>query len=106
CPSHPEGMRAHALERDPEALENAGSDALALADEPEQQVLGADGAAAEPTRLDAGQRDDLLGSGREPDLARHGMVAVPDHERDPRPDHAQLEAQVGEDLRRDALTLA
>ena len=35
----------------PERLEHAGGDALALADEPEQQVLGADVVVAEPARL-------------------------------------------------------
>ena len=57
------------LEADAEALEHAGGDALALAHEAEQQVLGADVVVVEPARLVDGQLDDLLGARRQADLA-------------------------------------
>ncbi len=71
------GFRAHALQADAERLEDAEGDALALADEAEEQVLGADVAVVEAASLFDRQLDDLLGARREADLAagatsRHG----------------------------------
>ena len=46
------------LEAEPEALEDRGRDALPVADQPEQDVLGPHEVVAEPARLLAGQDDD------------------------------------------------
>ena len=51
---------ARALDVDVEGLEDAGGDALALAQEAEQDVLGADIGMVERLRLLAGERQDLL----------------------------------------------
>ena len=53
---------ADLVEVDPERLEDAGGDALALADEAEEQVLRADVVVAEAARLVDGQLDDPLGA--------------------------------------------
>ena len=44
-------LLAHGLERDAERLERLGGDALALVDQSEQDVLGADEAVVEQARL-------------------------------------------------------
>ena len=53
---------AHLVEVDAERLEDAGGDALALADEAEEQVLGADVVVAEAAGLVDGELDDALGA--------------------------------------------
>ena len=89
-----------------ERLEDAGGDALALADEAEEQVLGADVVVAEPARLVDRQLDDPLGSRRQADLADDRPIAATDDELDRRPDLGQLDVHVLEDARGDALALA
>ena len=44
-------LLAHGLEGDPELLERLGGDALALVDEPQKDVLGADEAVVEQARF-------------------------------------------------------
>ena len=90
----------------PERLQDAGGDALALADQAEQQVLRADVVVAEAARLVDGQLDDPLGARRQPDLADDRPVAAPDDELDRGPDLGQLDVHVLEDARGDALALA
>src|SRR5207253_1186728 len=69
------------LERNPERLEHTGRDPLAFTDEPEKQMLGADVAVTELSRLVDRELDDLLRSRRERDLARRGRgVAAPEDE--------------------------
>ena len=58
-------LLAHPAEVGPEADEHGGGDALALADEAEQHVLGADVAVAELQRLAQRQLEHLLGARRE-----------------------------------------
>src|SRR5215213_139280 len=55
-------LRAHSLGRDVERLEDAGCQALLLAEQPEQDVLGADVVVLERARLFLRQDDDLTGS--------------------------------------------
>ena len=55
-------LRADALNGDVEALEDAGGQALLLAQQPEQDVLGADVVVLERARLFLGQDDHLAGS--------------------------------------------
>ena len=54
-------LAAHGLERDAEGLERLGGDALALVDEPEQDVLGADVVVVEQARFLLGEDDDPAG---------------------------------------------
>jgi hypothetical protein len=51
------------LEVDAVRLEDAGGDPPTLADERDQEVLGADAVVAEPLRLVLGQRQDLACAG-------------------------------------------
>ena len=54
-------LAAHGLERDAERLERLGGDALALVDQPEQDVLGADVVVVEEARFFLGEDDDSAG---------------------------------------------
>ena len=54
-------LAAHGLERDAEALEGLGGDALTLVDQPEQDVLGADVVVVEQARLLLSEDDDPAG---------------------------------------------
>jgi hypothetical protein len=65
-----------------EALEDAGGDALALADEAEQQVLRADVVVAEAAGLVDRELDDALRARGEPDLADDRAIARADDELD------------------------
>ena len=89
-----------------EALQDAGGDPLALADQAEEQVLGADVVVAEPARLVDGQLDDVLRPRRQPDLADDRSIAAADDELDRRADLGEFDAHVLEDARGDALALA
>ena len=97
---------ADLVEVDPERLEDAGGDALALADEAEEQVLRADVVVAEAARLVDGQLDDALGARGQPDLADDRPIAAADDELDRGPDLGQLDVHVLEDARGDTLALA
>ncbi len=97
---------ADLVEVDPERLEDAGGDPLALADEAQEQVLRADVVVAEPAGLVDGQLDDPLGARRQADLADDRAVAATDDELDGGPDLGQLDVHVLEDARGDALALA
>jgi hypothetical protein len=97
---------ADLVQVDAEALEHAGRDPLALADEAEQQVLRADVVVAEAARLVDRQLDDPLRARRQPDLADDRAVPASDDELDGRPDLRQLDVHVLEDAGGDALTLA
>ena len=59
-------LAAHGLERDAERLERLGGDALALVDQPEQDVLGADVVVVEEARFFLRQDDDPAGPVGEP----------------------------------------
>ena len=90
----------------PERLEDAGGDPLALAHEPEQEVLRADVVVAESAGLVDGQLDDPLRPRGQAHLADDRSVAAADDELDGGPDLGQLDVHVLEDARRDALALA
>ena len=97
---------ADLVEVDAERLEDAGGDALALADEAEEQVLRADVVVAEAAGLVDRELDDALRPRRQADLADDRAVAPPDDELDRRPDLRQLDVHVLEDARGHALALA
>ena len=82
---HADDLVADLVQVHAEALEHAGGDALALAHEAQQQVLGADVVVAEPARLVDRQLDHALRARGQPDLTDDGPVAAPDDELDRRP---------------------
>ena len=79
--------------------------ALALADQPEQDVLGADVVVPELERLLERQLEHLLGPGRERDVARRGLPAVADDPLDVGPGPPERHAEGLKRRRRDPLTL-
>ena len=97
---------ADLVQVDAERLQHARGDALALADQAEQQVLGADVVVVEPARLVDGQLDHALGARRQPDVADDRAIATADDELDRGAHLGQLDVQVLEHPRRDALALA
>ena len=103
---HPDDLVADLVQVDAQRLQDARGDALALADEAEQQVLRADVVVAQPTGLVDGQLDDALGARREPDLAHDRPIAAADDELDGGADLGQLDVHVLEHARRDTLALA
>ena len=88
-----------------QALQHARGDALALAHEAQQQVLGTDVVVAQPPRLVDGQLDHPLGAGRQADLADDRPVAATDDELDRAADLGQLDVHVLEHPGGDALAL-
>src|SRR5581483_7724190 len=103
---HVDDLGAHAVERHAQTLEHASRDALTLADEAKQQVLGADVLVVEPARLVDGQLDDLLCPWRQADLAHHHPVATADDELDGRANLVELDAHVRQNLGGYPLALA
>ena len=97
---------AHLVQVDAQALQDARGDALALADETQQQVLRADVVVAEPARLVDRQLDHPLGARRQAHLADDGAVPAADDELHGRPHLGQLDVHVLEHARGDALALA
>src|SRR5207245_530193 len=75
---HPDDLVADLLGVGVEVEQDARSDALVLADEPEQDVLRADVVVAERQRFAQRQLEHLLGAGRERDLAGRDLVALAD----------------------------
>ena len=97
---------ADLVEVDAQALEHAGGDALALADEAEEEVLGADVVVAEAPGLVDGELDHPLGARGQAHLADDRSVAATDDELDRGPHLGQLDVHVLEHARRHALALA
>ena len=71
-------LLAHPGQVGAELHEHLGGDALALTDEAEEDVLGADVVVAELQRLAQRQLEHLLGAGRERDVARRRRAALAD----------------------------
>jgi hypothetical protein len=69
---------AHAVEVRAQLLQDLRGDALALADEPEQDVLGPDVVVAELQRLAQREFEDLLGAGREGDVPGRRRLTLSD----------------------------
>ena len=90
----------------PRLLQHAGGDPLPFADEPEEQVLGADVVVAQAARLVDGQLDDSLGARGQADLTDHRPVAAADDELHGRADLGEFHVHVLEHARRHALALA
>ena len=71
-------LLADPVEVGAELLQDLGRDALALPDQAEQDVLGADVGVAELERLAERELEHLLGARRERDVAGRGLLALPD----------------------------
>ena len=102
----PDHLVADLVEADPEGLEDARGDPLALADKAQEQVLGADVVVAEPACLVDRELDHPLGTRRQADLADDGPVAPSDDELDRGPHLGELDVHVLEDARGHAFALA
>ena len=88
-----------------QALQHLCGHTLALADQPQQHVLGSDVAVAELQRLTQRQLEHLLGSGGEGRGPGRSRTGQPDGLLDLFPDSLQRDAEGLESLGRDALTL-
>src|SRR5581483_10596580 len=79
---HPDHLVADLLRVGVEVEQDAGGDALVLAHEAEQDVLGADVVVAEAQRFAKRELEDLLRARGERDLSRRDLVALADDARD------------------------
>src|SRR6266508_304497 len=89
-----------------ELHQHLGGDALTVADQAEQQVLGANVVVVELERLAKGELQDLLGPRREPDVAGRGALALPDDLLDLGADRLQRDTERLQRPNGDALALA
>src|SRR3954468_683605 len=98
-------LLADAVEIGAQLHQDLGGDALTLADEAEQDVLGADVVVAELQRLAQRQLQDLLGARGEGDVPGRGLLALADDLLHLLADALQRDAEGLERLRGDTLTL-
>src|SRR5581483_238574 len=98
-------LLAHAVEVRTELLQHLGGDALALADQAEQDVLGADVGVAELQRLAQGQLEHLLGARGERDVPGRSLLALTDDLLDLGAHSLQRDVERLQRLGGDALTL-
>ncbi len=89
-----------------QALEHAGRNPLAFADEAQEEVLGADVVVAQASRLVDGQLDHALGAWGQPDLTDDRAVATADDELHRGTHLGELDVHVLEHACRHALALA
>src|SRR6185437_249425 len=98
-------LLAHAVEVGAQLHEHLGGDALALADEAEQDVLGADVVVAELEGLAEAQLQDLLGARGERDVAGRLLLALADDVLALLADGVQRDTERFQSLGGDPLTL-
>ena len=98
-------LLAHLVEIGAELDEHLGGDALAFANEAEQDVLRADVVVTELQRLSQRQLEHLLGARREGDVARRLLLALADDVLDLLADGVEGDPEAFERLGRDTLTL-
>ncbi len=98
-------LLAHPVEVRAELDEHLGGHTLALADQAEQDVLGADVVVAELQRLAQRQLQDLLRPRREGDVSAGGLLTLADDLLDLLAHGLQGDAQALQSLGRDSLTL-
>ena len=98
-------LLADPVEVGAELDQHLGGDALALTDQAEQDVLGADVVVAELQRLAQRQLEHLLGPRRERDVPARRLLTLADDLLDLLADALQGDAEALQRLRRDALTL-
>jgi len=100
-----EDLLTDAIEVGAELLQDLGGDPLSFADQPQQDVLGADVVVSELERLAERQLQNLLGPRREGDVSGlHGLPA-PDDLLDLDADHTQGDVHRTEGLRGHAVPL-
>src|SRR5207248_10464273 len=97
---------AYLIQGHAEALQHAGGDALALAHETEQEMLGPNVMVVEAARLVHRQLDHLFGARSQADVARDGAVAAANDELDGAANLIEVDTQVRQNLRRHSLALA
>ena len=98
-------LLAHAVEVGSELDQHLGGDALALADEAEQDVLGADVVVAELQGLAQAELEDLLGARRERDVSARRLLPLADDLLDLGANRLQRDVEALEGLRRYPLAL-
>src|SRR5712691_4088953 len=103
---HADDLVADLLGVGVEVEQDPGGDALVLAHEAEQDVLGADVVVAEGERFAQRELEHLLRARRERDLAGGDLVALADDPRDLRPHFLHRDVERLEYPRREALLLA
>ena len=103
---HADDLVADLLGVGVEVEQDPGGDALVLANEPEQDVLGADVVVTERERLAQRELEDLLGARRERDLAARDLVALADDPRDLRAHLLDRDVERLEHARGEAFLLA
>ncbi len=103
---HADDLVADLLGVGVEVEQDPRGDALVLADEAEQDVLGADVVVAEGQRLAQRELQHLLRARRERDLAGRDLVALADDPRDLRPHFLHRDVERLEYPRRETLFLA
>ncbi len=103
---HADDLVADLLRVGVEVEQDPRGDALVLADEAEQDVLGADVVVAEAQSLAQRQLQHLLGARRERDLAGRDLVALADDPRDLRANLLDGDVERLEDARGETLLLA
>jgi len=97
-------LLAHARQVGAQLHEHLGGDAIALADQPEEDVLGADVVVTELQRLAKRQLEDLLGPRREGNVSRRRGPALADDFLDLVTDGLQRDPERLESLGGDAFT--
>ena len=100
-----DGLRAHLLQIDAQALQHAGGDALAFAHQAQQQMLGADVMMIQAARFIDGQLDHLFGARRQADFAQHDAVAPPNNKFNGAANLVQFNAQITQYFGGNALAL-
>ncbi len=103
---HADDLVADLLRVGVEVEQDACGDAFVLADEAEQDVLGADVVVAERQRLAQRELQDLLRARRERNLAGRDLVALADDPRDLRPHLLDRDVEALEHPRREPFLLA
>jgi hypothetical protein len=98
-------LLADAVEIGAQLHQDPGGDALALADQAEQEMLGADVAVAEPHGLALREHKRCLGLRREWNVPGRRPIAHAAHPLNPLPNYLKRYAQHLEDARGDAFTL-
>ena len=99
-------LRADLVQADPERLEDARGDTFALADQTQQQMLGADVVVIQATCFVNRQLDHLLGTRSQTNVARNRAVAATDDELDCAAHLVELDAEIAEDLGSNTFPLA
>ena len=105
-PEQGDDQRADALEIGARRFEHAGGDAVALADQAEQEVFGADVVVREAPSFVQRELEDPLGPGRERDFLVRRTLAAPDGALDLRPDALEVDVQGLQHLAGDPFAVA